>query len=356
MADNLEQEFIRFSDILGQDKAKKILIRSIQHQRVSHAYLFTGIPGIGKTSTAKALAVMLNCKDRQDGEPCGRCVSCRQMRNGNFPDFIQVQPDGNVIKIDQIRELQKSLRFAPVSNGYRVCAIDQAEAMTEEASNAFLKSLEEPPPDNVFILNAIEPMDLLPTIVSRCQRISFSPLGFEEIKAELLKRLDVDEKTATVLSRISEGSLGKALAMAQTDYLEKRESWLLRLLGLRKLSSAEALELGNQLAADMKKQALGNGKYEIGGLMDMLATWSSWYRDLLLIREGAGDHLLINYNFSRQLQKEAVDYRIEQLSESLFLIDRAQRDLRLRRNPSLVLERTILELKRVFETLNLGKN
>ena len=150
---------MRFSDIIGQEKAKGFFQRVLSEERIPHAYLFTGIAGIGKTSTAMALTMALNCREPSGIEACGDCPSCRQMTGGNFPDFVSIQPDGQNIKIEQIRELNRRLSFAPVSARYRVCVIQQAEAMTGEAANSFLKTLEEPPAGNILVLNAVEPLN-----------------------------------------------------------------------------------------------------------------------------------------------------------------------------------------------------
>jgi len=111
----------------------------MSEERIPHAYLFTGISGIGKTSMARALTMALNCHEPTDFDGCGRCPSCRRLLGGNFPDFIHIKPDGQNIKIEQIRELNRRLSFAPVSAKYRVCVLQEAEVMTGEAANSFLK-------------------------------------------------------------------------------------------------------------------------------------------------------------------------------------------------------------------------
>ena len=111
-----------------------------------------------------ALAMALNCHEPVDFDGCGRCPPCRQILSGNFPDLLLIKPDGQKIKIEQIRDLNRKFSFAPVTDGYRICVISQAETMTIEAANSFLKTLEEPPPGNILVLNATEPLDLLPTI------------------------------------------------------------------------------------------------------------------------------------------------------------------------------------------------
>jgi DNA polymerase-3 subunit delta' len=245
--------YTTFSDIVGQERAKTFLKGVVGRQKIPHAYLFTGISGIGKTVAAKALALVLNCRDPVNGEGCGQCPPCRQLGGENAPDFLVIKPQGQTIKIDQIRELNRALGFAPVSGKYRVCLIKQAESMTEEAANSFLKTLEEPPSGNVLILDATEPRDLLPTIVSRCQRVPFHPLPERHITRWFVEKKGLKEETATVLARISGGSLGRAISMSESDFFDKRRHWLSRLIGLAHLSLDKTMALALDIANEHKK-------------------------------------------------------------------------------------------------------
>ncbi|MCG6878384.1 MAG: DNA polymerase III subunit delta' [Deltaproteobacteria bacterium] len=337
-----------FSQIIGQEKAKHLLESVVRRKRVPHAYLFTGVAGIGKTSTAKAFTMMLNCDTPSGLDGCGGCPSCRKILNGNFPDFITLEPDGQKIKIEQIRELNRSLGYAPFSGGYRVCVIHKAEAMTGEAANSFLKTLEEPPPGNIFVLNAAEPRDLLPTIVSRCQRVSFRPLKIEEIIAQLTKKTALDGPSVEILARAADGSLGRALRMSESDYLERRRSWIGKLFDLYGCSGAEALNMAVESAKEDRAglDQPGSGK---AGLFDMLSVWASCYRDLLLVRTDTTDRLLINDDFRDQLKKTASGLSFHSLLESFRIVDRAVRDLHRMRNPTLVLENALLNLQKMGE-------
>lgn len=169
--------FTPFSQIIGQERAIKFLKRAMAREKIPHAYLFVGIPGTGKKITALALTQAINCNESKNGDGCGRCRSCRQVMSGNFPDILFIKPEDQSIKIEQIRGLNRLLGFKSVSGRFRVSIIHQAETMTEEAANSFLKILEEPPQGNILILNVTEPLDLLPTIVSRCQKVPFLPIS-----------------------------------------------------------------------------------------------------------------------------------------------------------------------------------
>ncbi|MDY6972929.1 MAG: DNA polymerase III subunit delta' [Thermodesulfobacteriota bacterium] len=336
-----------FSRILGQERAKRFLKEAMARERIPHAYLFTGIPGIGKTSMAIAMAMALNCRKPINAEGCGDCVHCRQMLGGNFPDFVSIKPEGPNIKIQQIRDLSRALSFAPVSGKYRVCIIYQAQTITIEAANSLLKTLEEPPSGNILILNAPEPLALLPTIVSRCQRVPFQPLPVQDIMDWLVKEKGLNEEEAKVLARISAGSLGRAFKMSGSGFLDKREQWLTRIIRLPALSRDGALEMALECALENKKVNIDSSAGVEDGIMDMLAIWESWYRDLLCVRVGGPIRSLINMDFSRKLQNIAENYKIDRLVDSLLMIDQAQRDLRRMRNAALVMEHTVLGLNRL---------
>jgi DNA polymerase-3 subunit delta' len=333
-----------FSNVLGQERAKLFLAKVMAREKIPHAYLFTGIPGIGKTTTAMALAMALNCRQPIDGEGCGVCVTCRQLKSRNFPDFVSIRPQGQNIRIDQVRDFQRTLGFAPVSARYRVSVIHRAETMTAEAANAFLKTLEEPPPGNILILNTTESLDLLPTIVSRCQRVPFQPLPVRGMTDWLIGERDLNEETATILAMISEGSLGRALAMMDNGFLDRRQEWLLRLIKLPGLSEEKAFEMALECVKEDRKAGNDMSETWEGGVTDMLAVWETWYRDLLVIMVGGVENLIVNADFSRELKNIAKNFRIENLWESIFVLDRSQRDLRQMRNTKLVMEYTVLRL------------
>jgi len=335
---------ISFSQILGQERAKEFLKQALSREKLPHAYLFTGIPGIGKTSMAIALTMALNCREPVNYDACGHCPPCRQMMGGNFPDFLSVRPDGQNIKINQIRGLNRKLCFAPISGKYRVSIIYRAETMTNEAANSFLKTLEEPPPGNILILNATEPLDLLATIVSRCQKVPFNPLPVQGMADWLVENRKLDEEKAIVLARISGGSLGLAQKMCDGDFFDKRQEWLSRLTMLPGFSKQKALEMAVEYSKEFSKTDPEKPKNGKPIMMDMLAIWESWYRDLLVLTTGGSTNLIINVDLSHKLKKIIGRYSIDYLINSLMSIDQAQQDLLRMRNSRLVIEHTVLKL------------
>lgn len=346
----VDMPFVSFSQIIGQQRAKGLLKKAVSRGRISHAYLFTGIEGIGKTTTARALAAFLNCRAGFKEDACGECTSCRQMESGNAPDFLERRPEGKNIKIEQIKDLNRQLAFAPVVGPYRVGVLHQAESMTREAGNAFLKTLEEPPPGNVFVLEATEPLDLLPTILSRCQNIRFQPLSAEQIAQWLMDNKGVTEKEAQVVGRISGGSLGQAIRMLENDYLEKRQQWLTILRNLPGLSTEAAVNKAyEEWRRKEKEPGQGISEGEGTALTGMLENWEAWFRDLLVLRTGGGpSHLLLNWDFSRELERDSAAFTTGQLIDSLIAMDRAEQELRRKGNQGLVMEFLILTLKRIL--------
>ena len=341
---NSENGIPSFSRIVGQERAVGYLKRVIAGEKIPHAYLFTGIPGVGKTTTAVAFVRSINCQEPVDGEGCGHCIICRQMAGGNFPDLMYIKPDGQNIKIEQIRELTRTLSFKPMAAKYRACIIQRAEMMTEEAANSFLKTLEEPPAGNILILKTMEPLDLLPTIVSRCQKIPFRPIHSSLIEAWLKREEGMDQERASLIARVSDGSLGKAIDIADTDFLEDRQAHLLNIIQLPALSKERALEMALEYSGKAKKGAQANSRGD-SDIYEVMGIWKTWYRDLILMKAGGAPELLVNIDFSRKLQNLSKKHTIDELIDSFLLVDQAQRDLMRNPNVSLMMEHTIMRLK-----------
>jgi len=330
---------IPFSQIIGQEKAVHLLKQAIRREKMPHAYLFVGVPGVGKTTTALAMAQALNCEAPEAGEGCGRCTSCRQLSGGNFPDVELVEPDGQSIRIEQVRDLERRFGYKPIVGRYRVTVVRPAGAMTEEASNAFLKTLEEPPAGNVLVLNATEPSDLLATIVSRCQKVGFRRIPPRLIEEWLIGTKGVDRDKATVLARISDGSPGRALDMEESGFLEKRQEYLFSLNQLQGFAAEDAVEWASRFVKKIEK----NDRLEQVGTL--LGLWKSWYRDLILLKAEGPEQSLINMDLSRELKIAAEAFRMGDLVSNLLALDQAERDLSRFRNQELVLENTVLRLR-----------
>jgi DNA polymerase-3 subunit gamma/tau len=208
-----------FSDLVGQEHVTKTLANAIQHDRVAHAYIFSGARGVGKTTAARILAKAMNCVNGPTASPCGECDSCREIAAGTSLDVIEIDAASNR-GIDQIRELREMVRYAPASSRSKVVILDEAHMLTGEASNALLKTLEEPPDRVIFVMATTQPEDLGDTIRSRSQHFHFRALTFGEITARLqeianAENLQIDTGALGVIARMAEGSMRDALSLLE---------------------------------------------------------------------------------------------------------------------------------------------
>jgi DNA polymerase-3 subunit gamma/tau len=204
-----------FADVVGQEHVVKTLSNAIEGDRVHHAYLFVGSRGTGKTSMAKILARSLNCEQGPTLTPCGKCEACMAIERGNSMDVIEMDAASNR-SVDDIRELRDRVGYAPAEGHWKVYILDEAHMLTKEAWNAFLKTLEEPPPNTVFVLATTEPQKVMPTIADRCQRFDFQRPSPEQIgevveRVAASEKISIDDAAVNLVARAAGGSFRDAL-------------------------------------------------------------------------------------------------------------------------------------------------
>ena len=203
-----------FSELAGQEHVSTTLRQSVRLGRISHSYLFCGPRGCGKTTTARIIAKAANCLDLQDGDPCNSCTVCEAVNAGRFMDIIELDAASNR-GIDEIRDIRDKVNFAPVQGRRKVYIIDEAHMLTDAASNAFLKTLEEPPGHVIFVLCTTEAHRILPTIISRCQRLDFRRIPSEIVFGRLAEIAEaegvaVEPAALRIIARYASGSLRDA--------------------------------------------------------------------------------------------------------------------------------------------------
>ena len=209
-----------FSDMVGEEHVRTVLKRQCETGRISHAYLFCGTRGTGKTTSAKILAKAANCLDLQNGEPCGKCAACVSIDNGTATDVLELDAASNN-KVDDIRAICDEIIYPPTSLKKRVYIIDEVHMLTASAYNALLKTLEEPPEHVIFVLATTELNKIPPTILSRCQRFEFRRVPAQDIAKRLLyvsgkEDLKLDEEAASLIARLADGSVRDGLSLLES--------------------------------------------------------------------------------------------------------------------------------------------
>lgn len=327
--------------IVGQDEAVRTLATGLKKGRLAHAYLFAGPARTGKMTLALNLAQGVNCLGAEP--PCGECAACRRIKEGKYTDVQVVrrlEDEGGRVKadisIDQIREVERQANLKAYEGQHRVFIIDEAEAMTTEAANCLLKTLEEPPPQVFLLLLTARDRRLLPTIVSRCRRVETKLLPLSLVERALQERWGVDPEKALVLARLSAGRLGWAIAAhAEDRLLEERSHRLARLIETATSPRSQRLAFAGELASQYGRDA--------DSVQEMLELWRGWWRDLLLQKAGS-QGTITNVNLEASVRDEAAQYDLAAIRRFLQSIEDAGWQLERRANPLLVMEVLMLSL------------
>ena len=288
--------------IIGHQQITKQLQHAVASDRIAGAYLFVGPTGVGKETVARYFAQLIFCqRDTQPPTVCGACLACRKVDSGNHPDLQFIRPDGSLLKIGQIRELQKQIIYEPLEASRKVYILTDVERMNEEAENCLLKTLEEPPASSVLILLTSNIQALLPTTRSRCQILQFHPMPTQELAEILVERFSVAPEQATTLAITADGALGQALTQ-----LEKGDEFIEEV--------PEILKTTDRLAAFRLAEHFKDNPETLGELV-------TWYRDLLFLQQGAPTDLITHIYSLEELQRIVPQYsrlRIQQAIQTVF--------------------------------------
>lgn len=351
----------RFSEIAGQEHVTTVLQRALQQQRVAHAYLFCGPRGTGKTTSARVLARAVNCLTPQDSEPDNQCAMCSNIDRGQALDLIEMDAASNR-GIDEIRSLREKVYFAPSEGKYKVYIVDEAHMLTEAASNAFLKTLEEPPPHAIFVLCTTEPHKILPTIISRCQRLDFRRIS-NTIMVQRLQficqqeNIEADSKVLEIIARSSEGSLRDAetlLEQMTVSYGQTLDTQCVQqFLGIT--HSQQAKDLVTHLITGNIPAALGIiGRASMDGadLRNIHRQSIELIRGLMLVLSGARETVDLDIDTLKEIEELSTKTSMQTVMSCLKAL--AQSRMHLDSIPSLPLEMAIMEI--AFTTIGRNKD
>jgi DNA polymerase-3 subunit delta' len=315
--------------------AAALLERSYRNGALAHAYVFLGPEGSGKKETAVHFAKMILCARREEA-PCGECVHCRRVASGNHPDLLQIEPEGQAVKIGQIRELQRAFLLKSTESACKVYILHQADQMTAEAANALLKFLEEPATPVVALLLAENRARLLPTVLSRCQIVPFGQMPMEGIVRQL-QQDGIAQETAAMLAKIT----GSAVLSKEWSSSERFAEVLSLVL---QLTEELADHQGNPfLTLQEKVVKPGWTPQEIEMFLTCLA-W--WFRDLLFVKLDLTDEIAYMSHYER-LQSQAARYSWEAIIHRIDVIHMTKKHLQGHANQPLALEHMVLRLQGV---------
>ena len=309
-----------FDKIRGQRFAKKYLINSIKSNMISHAYMFEGPSGVGKNTMARELATTL-----------------LEMENlFNSPDYIEITPDGNSIKIAQIRKLQSDILVKPYKS-YKIYVIDEAQKMTVEAQNALLKTLEEPPKYAIIILITNNKESLLDTIKSRCEIIKFTPIPLVEV-ADYLTQTGVDKNRASLLANFSRGSMQKAIELSESEDFHIMRDEVQKYV--------ETFLTGSMLDIMDIQSSIEKYKDNITNVLDLLV---NYFRDIMMVKENVDSSMIINLDRLVFIKNMSTKITYSQLSKIIDIIEETKNKLRSNCNFNISIQVMTLNIYEVIK-------
>ncbi len=346
-----------FAEIVGQRHVTQTLANAVKAGRIAHAYLFCGPRGTGKTSTARALAMALNCEQGPTAEPCLKCESCQRISEGTALDVVEIDAASNR-GIDEIRALREKVALAPTDARFKVYIVDEVHMLTGEAFNAFLKTLEEPPAHVVFVLATTEPHRVLPTILSRCQRFDFHRISVADIEATVRgiaekEKLAIDDKAVAMLAHAADGAVRDALTLLDqaAAYAEGEigPEVITEILGGIDFDLvAEFADVFTRrdigAALSLLDRVVAEGK----DLRQLLMGMIGHYRNLLVLSvdRRAAEGLALPEEIVQKTVEQVKDLSAEEVVRILDLLAEADREMRFTSQPRLLVELCLVRICR----------
>ncbi|NDL67733.1 DNA polymerase III subunit delta' [Anaerotalea alkaliphila] len=326
-----------YQDVIGHEDVLLHMRNAVKRNKVSHAYLFAGEEGSGKTLLSQVFAKVLLCAEEQE-EPCNGCSSCILFNAGNHPDLVHVRATNKTsMGVEDVRvQVQEELHLLPYQSRYKIYLLHGADQMTIQAQNALLKTLEEPPEYAMFFLLAENPGNFLPTILSRCVLLHVKPVPHALVDHYIRTVLKKPDYQARLLTAFSRGNIGRAIQLSSSQaFLEARES----VMGLM-----EVFIKGNEY--DIIEAAGGLDQYK-GDFHTVMELFQTWLRDLLVVKEVGDSAYLVHQDQYQVLQRQGMHLSYGRIGKLLENLDLLQQQIRFNVNLTLALEMMFLNAMHV---------
>ena len=325
-----------FKDIIGQESIKKHLQTAIKTGNLSHAYIINGEYGSGRQTIASALAKTIQCQSKTDDtDACGVCTSCKQAESHNHPDIKYITHDKTSISVNDIREqLNNDISIKPYSSEYKIYIIPDANKMTEQAQNALLKTIEEPPVYAIIILLTENCDSLLPTIRSRCVTLTMNPVEKDKICTYLENKFQLEPEQAQIAANYCQGNIGKAIRFASSsDFIEMKNQVLKLLKNLDSMDIASIIDTIKEFSTH---------KNDINDYLDLMLLW---YRDVLMFKVTKDANLLLYSDEYSAISEQATKRDYENIENIIAAIDKAKVRRKANVNFDVTIELMILAMK-----------